>query len=188
MNVTYTGRSGVLPQEQQKKLDARFAKLSKLVERKEGDKGAHVAITTERHLTNAEISMNFHDHGLTGIGSGPDYFTALSTALDKLEKQALKVNTKFRDTKRGPKDKSLDGVVVPAAVKAEALASAALEKSKSKAQVFRVNHQRGRKPMTLEEAMLAIDGEDYMVYHDADQGCVSVLIRRRDGNFDLVES
>jgi putative sigma-54 modulation protein len=187
MHVTYTGRNGELTPDQQNKLDARFAKLAKLVERKDGDKGAHVAFSTERHITSAEITVNFYDHGLIGIGSGPDSFTALSAALDKIEKQALKVREKFRDTKRGVKDKSVDGVGGPAAAEAEAIESLALDNAEAGVKVFPINHHERRKPMTLEEAMIQIDGHDYYVYRDADKDCVSVLIRRRDGNFDLVE-
>jgi hypothetical protein len=36
--------------------------------------------------------------------------------------------------------------------------------------------------------MLAIVGRDYVVYRDAETDRVNVLIRRRDGNFDLIEA
>ena len=43
--------------------------------------------------------------------------------------------------------------------------------------------------MTLEEAILAMDKtRDYLVYRDAQTDRVSVLVRRRDGHFDLVEA
>jgi hypothetical protein len=43
--------------------------------------------------------------------------------------------------------------------------------------------------MTLDEAMMEMEsGREYMVYRDSDRECVSVLVRRRDGNFDLIES
>jgi hypothetical protein len=32
------------------------------------------------------------------------------------------------------------------------------------------------------------NGREYMVYRDADRECLSVLVRRKDGNFDLIES
>ena len=55
--------------------------------------------------------------------------------------------------------------------------------------VYRVNHLDQRKPMTLEEALLEMTkDDDYVVYRDAEKECVSVLIRRRDGHFDLIES
>ena len=44
--------------------------------------------------------------------------------------------------------------------------------------------------MTLQEAILEMerDNDDYVVYRDAARDCLSVLVRRPDGNFDLIES
>ena len=42
--------------------------------------------------------------------------------------------------------------------------------------------------MTLDEAIMEMDDSPYIVYRDSDKDCVSVLIRRADGDFDLVES
>ena len=41
-------------------------------------------------------------------------------------------------------------------------------------------------PMTLDEALLVID-DDYLVYLDVASNRPAVLLRRADGNFDLVE-
>jgi hypothetical protein len=42
--------------------------------------------------------------------------------------------------------------------------------------------------MTLDEALLEMEKDrDYLVYRDTDTDRVSVLLRRRDGHFDLVE-
>ena len=41
--------------------------------------------------------------------------------------------------------------------------------------------------LTLDEAMLEIDQRPYIVYRDAEKDSISVLIRRADGHFDLVE-
>ena len=43
--------------------------------------------------------------------------------------------------------------------------------------------------MTLDEALLEIEKSgDYVVYRDAETDRLSVLLRRRDGHFDLVEA
>jgi hypothetical protein len=43
--------------------------------------------------------------------------------------------------------------------------------------------------MTVEEAMLALeDGRDYVVYRDAENDKLRVLLKRSDGHFDLVEA
>ena len=55
--------------------------------------------------------------------------------------------------------------------------------------VFRPDHHERRKPITLEEALLEMeDGRDYVAYRDADKQVVSILIRRRDGHYDLIET
>ncbi len=177
MKVSYRGMPGELPPKVQEKLDAKFAKLSKLLERR-GEKEAHVVITTERHLHKAEITIQFYDHQLIGIGSDADLFTAISEAIEKLEKQAVKQRAKWRDKRRDGEPES------------PAEEPAAVSEPAREVRVFRVNHHERRKPMTLEEALLEFDGSDrdYVVYRDAERECVSVLVRRRDGNFDLIES
>ena len=207
MNIKYTGRQGELPPAQQRKLDAKFATLAKLVERKGADKGAHVVITTERHLTHAEITVNDYDHAIVGVGSGPDYFTAMAAAIEKAEKQALKLRAKWRDTKKGSKEDRiavLETVAAPKAAKepptgkgkpkdkgkaAKRAAAAVIDDTEeTETLVNRVDQHEKRKPMTLEEAMIAIGNRDYLAYRDSDRDCLAVLIRRKDGSFDLVES
>jgi putative sigma-54 modulation protein len=185
MNISYAGKRPELTSDQQRKLDSKWEKISKLIEWK-GQREAHVAITTERHLTNVEVTCNFYDHPLAGLGSSDDYFTAASTALDKLEKQALKVRTKFRDNKRTPKDKSAEGTGEPA-VDAAAEEEASAAEAEPVIRIFRVNHHEKRKPMTVDEAIIEIGQRPYIVYRDSEKDCVSVLIRRADGHYDLIE-
>src|SRR5581483_9231881 len=99
MNVSYRGLERQLPPKIQEKLDAKFAKLSKMLE-KRGEKEAHVVLTTERHLHKAEITVQFYDHQLVGIGSDGDLVAAMTAAIEKLEKQALKQRAKWIGKKR----------------------------------------------------------------------------------------
>ncbi|HLX41803.1 MAG TPA: ribosome-associated translation inhibitor RaiA [Bryobacteraceae bacterium] len=183
MKVSYRGIHKELPPKLQEKLDGKFAKLSKLLERR-GEKEAHVVVTSERHLHNAEVTLQFYDHQLVGVGSDADLFTAVSVALEKLDKQAVKQREKWRETKRRS-----NGRGTPPEPKEAAAEPGARKAVPAGPRVFTVNHHGQRKPMTLDEAMLEMEGDrDYVVYRDADKECLSVLVRRRDGNFDLIES
>jgi len=176
MKITYTGRQVELAPAQLKKLQAHFAKMGKLLDgRHEGE--AHIVLSQERHLHHAEVTLNYYNHQLVGLGSNGDLFTAIHGAAEKLEKQVLKARTKFRDNKRMPRKDASELEKQPATpVEAEP------------ARVHKVNHHQKRKPMTLDEAVLEMDkSRDYMVYRDAQTGGTSVLVRRKDGNFDLVE-
>jgi putative sigma-54 modulation protein len=182
MNVSYKGIGQAFPPAQQKKLDAKFLKISKLLDRA-GPREAHVVVTRERHLYHAEVTVQFYDHPLVVLCSDSDLFTALSDALDKLEAQGQKQITKFREKHRRAED--------PAEAALSETASAAEPEPPSQVphRVFHVNHHGERKPMTLDEALLEMErGRDYLVYRDAEKQTVSVLVRRPDGHFDLIES
>jgi putative sigma-54 modulation protein len=182
MKITYTGRQVELAPAQLKKLEARFSKIGKLLDgRRECE--AHVILSLERHLHHAEATVNYFGHQLVGMGSNSDLFTAISGAAEKLEKQAVKAREKWRDTKRAPKVEKVAAPPEP-----EPAEAAEEEEAEPERRVYRVNHHQRRKPMTLDEALLAMDkNRDYLVYRDAETDRVSVLVRRRDGDFDLVE-
>jgi putative sigma-54 modulation protein len=203
MRVSYTGIKSGLPAKLQEKLDTKLAKLSKLVDGR-GEKQTHVVVTSERHLHKAEITLHVHNHQLVGIGSDSDVFKAICAALDRIEKQAAKEVAKWRGTMRrsdsikvvSAKDAE-PGASKPAPARKIAPGKAAAGNNgqarrtavSSDARVFRPNHHERGKPITLEEALLEMeDGRDYVAYRDADKQVVCMLIRRRDGHYDLIET
>lgn len=200
MKISYTGKPEAIPPRQRTKLEAKLQKLSKVLERR-GEKEAHVVLTQERFLHKVEITIHAWDHALVGIATDGDIAVAAQEAFDRLETQLLKLRARWRDTKR-VRDKEADGEKASATMqpapraansnKAKAALHAKESASAKKAarrQVFRVNHSEGSKPMTLEEAMLEMEAsQDYLVYRDAQTDRVTVLMRRSDGHFDLIES
>jgi len=178
MKITYTGRQVELAPAQLKKIEAQFAKVGKLLDGRE-EREAHVILSLERHLHHAEITLNYHNHQLAGAGSNTDLFNAIHAAMEKLEKQCIKVRAKWRDTKRTPRKEEAAQPSEPAAA----------PETDNERQVFHINHHERRKPMTLEEALMEMEkGGDYLVYRDAQTSRVAVLVRRRDGHFDLIEA
>lgn len=181
MKISYTGRQVELAPAQLKKLEAQFAKIGKLLDgRRECE--AHVILSLERHLHQAEATVNYYNHQLVGLGSSNDLFTAIHSAAEKLEKQAVKARTKFRDTKRTRRKEST-------AEAGEAAPAEADIEPEGERRIYPVDHHKKRKPMTLDEAVLEMDNDrDYLVYRDSETDRVSVLVRRRDGHFDLIQA
>ena len=178
MKITYTGRQVELAPAQLKKIEAQFAKVGKLLDGREQSE-AHVVLSLERHLHQAEITVNYHNHELVSIGSNVDLITAIHSAIEKLEKQSIKVRAKWRDNKRTPRKEEAAAAPEPA-VEPE---------PETERRIFHINHHERRKPMTLEEALMEMEkGADYLVYRDAQTSRVAVLVRRRDGHFDLIEA
>ena len=185
MKITYTGRQVELKPAQLKKLEARFSKIGRLLDGGKRECEVHVVLSIERHLNKAEAAINYYGHQLVGLASGADLFEAIDGASGKLEKQCVKARTKFRDAKRAP-HKEAPEVETEQSILAEPEPE---PKPEMESLVHRVKPPQKRKPMTLEEAMLEMDGRrDYLVYRDAATDRVNVLVRRRDGQFDLVEA
>jgi putative sigma-54 modulation protein len=181
MNITYTGKKEDFSAEQQRKLDARFLRIGKLVERK-GEKKAHVVLKSTRNQHKAEITLNLHDHPMVGISDGPDAYHALLEATEKLEKQIHKLMEKrVSAAQRSPLAKRVkeNGTIAFAV---------ATEEEAQAVKIFRVKPSK-QKPMTVEEALLGMnDKKDYVLFRDTDTDAVSILVRRADGNFDLLQA
>ena len=194
MKLLVSGKTKDFTPELEAKVGAKIAKLSKFIEQR-GEREAHVTHQIERHLHRVEVIVNFYDHSLVGEGIDADLDTALCHAVEKLEKQVVKLRDRWRDTHRAAKEvrstkESWDKNDSPPTVNGDRPTKAAGNGRAAKPKIFRVNYAENRKPMTLEEALLDMqsDGEDYVVYRDSAKNCLSVLVRRPDGNFDLIES
>ena len=143
---------------------------------KKGEKEGHIILTAVRRQRKAEITVNHQHHNFAGMATASDDFTALASAIDKLEKQIIRQADKWRTTTRH------SGSVKQVAEEPVG------EPEVTGAQIFRPMQKNNRKPMTADEAVLAInEKQSYLVYRDADTGTSSVVIRREDGNFDLIE-
>lgn len=194
MRITFTGKQEKLPPNLERKLAMQFGKLSKLLDRR-GEKEAQVILSSERHLQRAEVRMNFHGQTVVGAGASTDQYTAISEAVENLQKQAMKSRTKFRDTKRSAPNASVrlapppePPAAPPPKAKEKKAAKKAGAAAVRPARVVDVYSKTNGKPMTIEEAMLAMEGgKDYVIYRDAESDRVSVLIRRSDGRVDLVQ-
>jgi putative sigma-54 modulation protein len=180
MKITYTGRQVELAPAQWRRIEAQAAKLGKLLDGKD-EGGAHVVVGLERGRHTAEITVNYHNHPLVAEASNQDVFTAIHSAIEKLEKQAIKVRAKWRDNKRVPRPQAVEpGPAEPAQKRNGS--------TRGSPSVYRVDDHQRHKPMTIDEAILEMEKDrDYLVYRDARNDRLSVLVRRRDGNFDLVE-
>jgi putative sigma-54 modulation protein len=194
MKVTYSGKTKDFTPQVEKKVEAKLAKLGKLIEQR-GEKAAQVLHRQERHLHKVEIKTNFYDHSLLGKGMDADLMTAICEAIEKLEKQTVKVRNRWRDTHRDAGGLRTQAEGAPAGPRISQTPAAPKKLAKQvdgkvlQPRVFRVLPDGDAKPMTLEEAILVMQADvDYLVYRDLDRSGLSVLFRRRDGHFDLIEA
>jgi len=194
MNITFTGKQDKLTSSQERKLATQFSRLSKMME-KRGEKVAQVALQTVRHQQRAEVRINFHDQALVGVAIAADQYSAIMDAVAKVEKQTIKLLSKYRDSKREttvrkPAAEPASAPAAPAKTKAQTKAQTDKKQKAAKpARVIKAGDRTTGKPMTPEEAILTMDGDsDYAVFTDSETGRAGILVRRRDGKVDLIES
>jgi putative sigma-54 modulation protein len=140
---------------------------------------AHVIIEVEKNRQIGEVLVHWREHTLTATDTNADMYMALTRAIAKIEKQAIKLKKKIIDRKQGAKRTSLvapqpDGQLLDASPATPRIISA---------------RRYAVKPMTAEEAAMQLSGEDdqFVVFRDADTNRVGVLYKRTDGNFGLIE-
>jgi ribosomal subunit interface protein len=190
MRVHYTGRNAYITEAQKLKLQRKFDKVHKVLGRKHGSE-AHVVVTRQRHLFEAEVTLNAFSHTLVVTASSADGFASLLSCLDKLEKQVIRSKHRLIDVRRPERQRGEPTPGIEAAIQkaAEAIENAAGPPPNNGP---RVVHSRSivPKPRTLEGAIIELDERDcdQVTYRDAESGVLRVLLRRRDGDLELVEA
>lgn len=176
MMFEYTGRHVEVTPGLRKHVEDHFKKLDHIFNGTVPS--VHVIITVEKNRHIGELVVRWRDHTLTAKEVNADMYLALTRAIDKVEKQALKLKKRIIDRKQGARPTSS---VAPSP-------DGQLEASPRPTRI--INARRyAIKPMTAEEAALQLSSEadQFLVFRDADTQRVGVLYKRKDGNFGLIE-
>lgn len=176
MRFEYTGRHVEVSPGIRKHVEDHFRKLEHIFDGTTA--WTHVIIDVEKNRHIAELIVHWRDHTLTAKDINADMYLALTRAIAKIEKQALKLKHKTIDRKQGARRTS---AVAPTP-------DGQVEASPGPPRI--INARRySVKPMTAEEAALRLsaDPDQFVVFRDADTDRVGVLYKRTDGNFGLIE-
>jgi putative sigma-54 modulation protein len=159
---------------------------------------SQVVLTKEKVRVHAEITLHARgEHFLHSEASGRDLQTALASAVDKIDRQAQRLKSKWSKRKRqgvspakpraGRAGRAFgDSVAAPPE-------SAPSPVKRAAASATRVRVIRARryevKPMSIDEAALEVGngGDAFVVFRNAETDTISVLFRRPDGNLGLIE-
>ena len=184
MKVHYTGRRAEVSDAEKQKVKRRFEKIHRILGANRNHE-AHVILSRERNRCEAEVTLRALHHTLVVTGQNAQPFGALTIALEKLEKQVVKNKHKLVDSRRVHRQRG----EAPPTVEAVMPPAESVEPVNSGPQVMRSDGVQP-KPLTLEEAQLQLEQHDHdqVTYRDAESGRICVLLRRRDGNLELVEA
>jgi putative sigma-54 modulation protein len=196
MIVDYTGRQFDITPKIRKEVEAGLAKLAKIM----GDNcSSKVILTAEKQRRIAEITLTRRTKKVVGHGEATDVMVAIDEALEHIEKQYLKSQTRKRDVKRAEKPtwkrEAPELEQQPIAIGAAAVAAVPVVVHKfpakpkmTEAHLVKSQESVALQPMTIEEAVKECEFRDRGVFIFRDKkGIVRVLHRRKDGKLELIE-
>ena len=161
--------------------DVTLAKVSKATRFFGGITSADVEVVKAKNPRvadpfTAEITSRAAGHTVRVEANGPTPETAIDAAVEKFEIRLQRLKERLIDRTRKGGDKRLNHSPV------------SVEEETSEPLIVRVK-QFVMKPMTPEEAALQMDmlGHGFFFFQNAESDMPSVLYRRRDGSFGLIE-
>jgi putative sigma-54 modulation protein len=175
MKFEYTGRHIEVTPALRSHVEEQFGKLGHLFN---GDAlSAHVIIGVEKGRHQSEIVLNWRHDILTAKTDNSDMYQSLSQTIAKIEKQALKLKKKVIDKHH----KAVKVGVVTA--RGSEVTAAPPSPRIVEARDYDI------KPVTAEEAAMLLEGEEnrFLVFREAQTDRVSVIYKRKDGNYGLIQ-
>jgi putative sigma-54 modulation protein len=175
MKFEYTGRHIDVTPALKAHVEQHFERINHLFDGKPAN--AHVIIEVERGRHRSEIIVKWRNEVLTANSSLSDMYQSLSQTVDKIEKQALKLKNKIID--KSHRAKKVSTITPPAAEVKPTPASPRIVGARRYAV----------KPLTAEEAAMRLEDEEnqFLVFRNAENQRVSVIYKRKDGNFGLIQ-
>jgi putative sigma-54 modulation protein len=182
MQVTVTFRNIEATDALRRYADAKVRRIAAKYFRRPVEGHVVLAVSKRRHTV--ELTVNADRMVLNAEGETGDLYSAIDSAVDKIERQAKKRKTKRSGHKTGNTTR---------ASRAEAQklgGSDTVGTSDQPTAAAVVETERvAAKPMSVEEAVMQLDvsANDFLVFRNASNETVNVLYRRKDGNYGLIQ-
>jgi putative sigma-54 modulation protein len=173
------GKNLEIPDRVRQYAERKFARLERLLDDRSD---AIVELSNEAHRSAADahiadVTLVIDGRTLRSRAAGSSYQAALDVVVDKVERQAIDYKQKPRIRSRPEEEKSILRKI------ADGTSDGERERQVVKTKRFAIE------PMFEEDAVAAMEelGHDFYVFVNAENERISVLYRRRDGDFGLIE-
>jgi len=177
MTIVFTGRKADLTADLKSVAEKKLSKLERILHE---SPDIHVILTREKHRHRIEILVRARVGKLTARGQGAVMRDALAEGIDRILAQGRKHHEKWARgrKRRAPREATEPGPAAGASARPESDGPAVVPMGRVPV-----------KPMSVEEALLLMQDSPhpFFVFRDSDSQQVSVIFRRRDGHFGLIE-
>ncbi len=150
---------------------------------------AHVVLSVEKYMHKADITIKANNGMLMrGQEKSEDMYASIDRAMAKIERQVRR----YRDKLHSHKPRQGDIAKVMLNVFGNAAPEPEVDEAAAEVAQTRVVETKeiNAKPMSVDEAVMQMDllHNDFLVFLNDDTGAFSVLYRRKEGNFGLIEA
>jgi len=173
ISVTFRNTEGEKAQK-----DYAEEKIGKLKKYLDAPAEAHIVLSVEKFRNMVEINLSSNGWTINAKEKDKDARLAIDKCIDKIEKQVKKQKEKNRKRK-------------PVSIRhSEEKAEEMLEAEESPINKVMETRKMILKPMSLDEAIMEIEETKagFIIYRDSSSENVSVVYRRDDGNYALIET
>ncbi|MFQ3573890.1 MAG: ribosome-associated translation inhibitor RaiA [Thermodesulfovibrionales bacterium] len=132
---------------------------------------AIVTLAVQKHMHKAEVLLKVNGVMIQAEGTTGELYSAIDEVVDKLEKQVIKYKEKLHERRKGEKR------VIPN-----------IPPHEEKGRI--IKHKKFEmKPMSPEDAVHQMEllDKDFFVFLNESTDSISVVYRRQDGNYGLIE-
>jgi putative sigma-54 modulation protein len=175
MKISVTFRNGEGENWQKVYAEEKIQKIKKYLD---APAEAHIIISMEKFRNAAEINLSSNGWNINAKEEAKDMRIALDRCVDKIEKQLKKQREKIREHK-------------PKTIRRGQEKSVAMEETEETT-TNKITETRKviLKPMSFDEAIMEIEetNDRFIIYRDSSSENVSIVYRRDDGNYTLIET
>ena len=158
-------------------IEEKIDKLTKYFDNDEIE--AKIVIKVANNKEIIEVTIPTNKYTLRAEERNEDLYAAIDLVVDKLERQIRKNKTKLNDRykKESFMDFNFDFIEE-------------FEQDKDEEEVIVKRKTIDIKPMDEEEAILQMEllNHDFFMFKNIDEDCISVLSKRKDGKFGIINS
>lgn len=174
MKISYVGKNITIRENFKGQVEKKLQRLDKYFE---DDVEAKATFSTNGNFKTVEVTIWLKSGTIIrSEETSDDMLSSVDMAVESLDNQLRKYKTKLKSRKN-------DSIRYEEVVEDEETIS-----EDQKPEVVKVK-KVGLKPMFIEDAILQMEllGHDFFVYQDAEIDKVSVVYKRNDGNYGLIE-
>jgi len=182
MQVTFTFRNTDVGEWIKDYTTKKLAKLDRYIDK---PIDVHVILSVEKFRNVAEINVTAKGVNLNGKEEAKEMPQAVDNVIDKIERQVKKHKDKIRKHKD---NSSIQELINEEMINAEenVFEENAIDETSRLVETRKIV----LKPMSIEDALLEIEStqSQFVVYRDISSENVSIVYRRDDGNYAMIEA